>query len=284
MNFGVFVLGIEFGELEKCDAFERSLYNLVGIGFWIFLGLSAISGGINFYYVDDRWFTILAGAVAFPLLLGFLYRVVLLSVKRPPRFFNKKWYLRWIPDVGTFVRLIIVVVLTLLIALPLSGIMQYHRVEKIAQDKREELRQLIDNENTITSFPVSIQTDLEASEHTHYPVAVYTDLLTTSLTRLVILVVGALLFYPVGLLLFMKFSPRFQYQEGQNAKMEHDARAEYLKLEILRASQFSAYGAIEEFPHSSEFEDYPINSPRVLKIERTKNDDELLKLLWLQRK
>lgn len=135
MNLGVFVLGLEQDELDKCGAGERSLYHFIGLGFWVFLGLAAIAGGINLYYIDDHFLSIAIGAILFPVLLGFLFRILLLSVKRPPRFFLQKWYLRMLPDLGSVVRLVIVTILTLLIAMPLSGILQYHRVERVAEEK-----------------------------------------------------------------------------------------------------------------------------------------------------
>ena len=137
MNFGVFVLGLELSELEKCGALERSIYHFVGFGFWTFLLLASISGAVNLYYIDDRWITIVVGAVIFPVLLGFLYRVLLLSIKRPPRFAQKSWTVKWLPDVGSFVRIAIVLVLTLLVAMPISGMMQYERVERIAEEKMD---------------------------------------------------------------------------------------------------------------------------------------------------
>jgi hypothetical protein len=281
MNFGVFVLGLELSELEKCDAVERSLYHFVGIGFWIFLLLASVSGAVNLYYIDDRWMVILAGAVGFPLLLGFLYRILLLSVKRPARFTAKKWFLRWIPDLGTFVRLAVVFVLTLLIAMPISGIMQYERVEKVAQDKRDEIGRLTLSENSSRSFEASIQSDIDASEHTHYPVAVYTDLLQTGLTRFVIFMIGMLVFYPVLLLLILKFLPKFTYQDAQNIRVELNARQEYQELESLMVAQFSKFGSVAVFPHNSAFEDYPINSLKKPElVVRVKNDAELLNMLW----
>lgn len=281
MNFGVFVLGLELSELKKCDAAERSLYHFVGIGFWIFLVLASVSGAVNFYYIDDRWMVILVGAVVFPLLLGFLYRILLLSIKRPPRFAAKKWFVRWIPDLGLFVRLAVVFVLTLLIAMPISGIIQHGRVEKVAQDKRDELGRLTQSQNSSKSFAASIQSDIDASEHSHYPVAVYSDLLQTGLTRFMIFMIGLVVCYPVFLLLILKFFPKFTYQDAQNKRVELNARQEYQELESLMVGQFSKFGAVAVFPHNSAFEDYPINSLKKPElVGRIKNDAELLKMLW----
>ena len=281
MNFGVFVLGLELSELEKCAALERSLYHFVGLGFWTFLLLASISGAVNLYYIDDRWITIVVGAVIFPVLLGFLYRVLLLSIKRPPRFTQKRWTVKWLPDVGSFVRIAIVLVLTLLIAMPISGILQYERVERIAEDKRDELKRLPQSDNSTISFAASIQSDMEASEHTHYPVAVYSDLLQTSLTRFLILLIGSIIFLPVALLLALKFLPKFTYQDTLNERLEIDARQEFQKLEALMIGKFAKYGAVAEFPHNSAYLDYPINSVKRPKLAvRVKNDAELLKLLW----
>ena len=281
MNFGVFVLGLELSELEKCGALERSLYHFVGLGFWTFLLLASISGAVNLYYIDDRWITIVVGAVIFPVLLGFLYRVLLLSIKRPPRFTQKRWTVKWLPDVGSFVRIAIVLVLTLLIAMPISGILQYERVERIAEDKRDELRRLTQSDNSTISFAASIQSDMEASEHTHYPVAVYSDLLQTSLTRFLIFLIGSIVFLPVALLLALKFLPKFTYQDALNERLEIDARQEFQKLETLMDGEFAKYGAVAEFPHNSAYEDYPINSVKRPELAlRVKNDAELLKLLW----
>lgn len=285
MNASVFVLGLEREDLERCSALERALYHFVGLGFWLFLVLAAVAGGVNFYYVNDFWLTIALGALAFPVLLGFLYRILLLSVKRPPRFFAQKWYARWVPDFGTFVRLAIGVVLTILIAMPVSGILQYHRVERVASEKREELKRLTKSEETPIGFASSIQSDLEKNEHTHYPVAVYSDLLKTPLTRFVILLVGGIVFAPVALLLLLKFGKQFQYQEGNNARVEQEAQSEYSRLQQAMVDQLTKFGAQVDFPHSSAFEDYPINSvKKEMKSERVRNDDELLKLLWLPKK
>ena len=281
MNFGVFVLGLELSELEKCGALERSLYHFVGLGFWTFLLLASISGAVNLYYIDDRWITIVVGAVIFPVLLGFLYRVLLLSIKRPPRFAQKSWNVKWLPDVGSFVRIAIVLVLTLLIAMPISGMMQYERVEKIAKDKRDELRRLTQSDNSTISFAASIKSDMEASEHTHYPVAVYSDLLQTSLTRFLILLIGSIIFLPVALLLALKFLPKFTYQDSLNERLEIVARQEFQTLEALMAGEFAKYGAVAEFPHNSAYLDYPIKSVKRPELAaRVKNDAELLKLLW----
>jgi hypothetical protein len=149
-------------------------------------------------------------------------------------------------------------VLTLLIAMPISGIMQYERVEKVAQDKRDEIGRLTLSENSSRSFAASIQSDIDASEHTHYPVAVYTDLLQTGLTRFVIFMIGMLVFYPVLLLLILKFLPKFTYQDAQNIRVELNARQEYQELESLMVGQFSKFGAVAVFPHNSAFEDFTI--------------------------
>lgn len=284
MNLGVFVLGLEQDELDKCGAGERSLYHFIGLGFWVFLGLAAIAGGINLYYIDDHFLSIAIGAILFPVLLGFLFRILLLSVKRPPRFFLQKWYLRMLPDLGSVVRLVIVTILTLLIAMPLSGILQYHRVERVAEEKRQELRR-ITLEASSQSFASSISADLEQNEHTHYPVAVYSDLLATGLTKAVISIVFLALLAPVLMLLLLKFRPIFRYQEQINSKIEVEARTAFEQAQSSAKVQLDKFGAASEFPLFNEYEDYPINSiKRVLPGTTVKSDQELLSLLWLPKK
>jgi hypothetical protein len=284
MNFGVFVLGLEQSELDKCGAVERSLYHFIGLGFWMFMVLASVSGGVNLYYVDDHFFSIAIGAILFPVLLGSLFRILLISVKRPPRFFDQKWYKRYRPDLGTFVRFTIIMLLTLIIAMPLSGVLQYHRVERVAAEKREELR-LNTLDASGQSSASSISKNLEKNEHNHYPVAIYYDLLTTGLTKAIIILVFLILVTPVGFLLLLKFVPRFQYQEQINSKIENEARANYEKCQLLALEQLKKFGTTSEFPQFTEYEDYPINSiKRKAQITTVKNDQELLKLLWIPKK
>jgi hypothetical protein len=93
--------------------------------------------------------------------------------------------------------------------------------------------------------------------------------------------IGMLVFYPVLLLLILKFLPKFTYQDAQNIRVELKARQEYQELESLMVGQFSKFGAVAVFPHNSAFEDYPINSLKKPElVVRVKNDAELLNMLW----
>lgn len=284
MNLSVFVLGLEQSELDKCGAVERSLYHFIGLGFWMFMVLALVSGGVNLYYVDDHFFSIALGAILFPVLFGSLFRILLISVKRPPRFFDQKWYKRYWPDLGTFVRFTIITMLTLIIAMPLSGVLQYHRVERVAAEKRQELRQ-ITLDKYGQNYVSSVVINLKKNEHNHYPVAVYSDLLTTSLTKAVLVLVFLILSTPVILLLLLKVIPRFQYQEQINSEIEKQARADYEKCQLLAIEQLKKFGTATEFPQFAEYEDYPINSIKTkAQITTVKNDQELLKLLWIPKK
>jgi hypothetical protein len=117
MNFGVFVLGLEENQIQQCSQLERSLYSQAGIGFWVVVVLSALAGGLNLYYINDSFFSVALGALLFPVLLGFLYRILLISIKRPSGYFAWPKWKRRVPDFGTAVRFLIPSVMLFLVAI-----------------------------------------------------------------------------------------------------------------------------------------------------------------------
>ena len=105
------------------------------------------------------------------------------------------------------------------------------------------------------------------------------------MTKAVLVLVFLILSTPVGLLLILKVIPRFQYQEQINSEIEKQAQADYEKCQRLAFEQLKKFGTTTEFSQFTEYEDYPINSIKTkAQITPVKNDQELLKLLWIPKK
>ena len=283
MNFGVFVLGLEESQIQQCSQLERSLYSQAGIGFWVVVVLSALAGGLNLYYINDSFFSVALGALLFPVLLGFLYRILLISIKRPSGYFAWSKWKRWVPDIGTAVRFLIPSVMLFLVAMPIAALLQFDEVERIAAEKRQELRALANESTAVAGFASGYSTDLEAAQHTHYPVAVYSALIQTGTTKTILLLVFGALFYPIALLYLIKMQSRFTYQDAVNTQVETNARGAFSEWEQAREQVIRKWGA-EAAPHNLCYSDYPINA---VKAEISKpyaaGDAALIRALWPQK-
>lgn len=280
MNPAIFILGLEKDELQRCIGLERSLYYGVGIFFWIFIGLIVFAGAVNFYYINDHWISILIGVTLFPSLFGILFWMLLLSIRRTPRFFDRKWLARVFPDWATLIRTLILSMFVLMIALPVSGVLQYKMVNRLVE-QRQTSAQSVHSDNGIgTAFSTNdIELKRSISGRTHYPVAVYTALMTTGTTKFIIVCVSLVVFLPVILLTIIKGGRQFKYQDVQDSRMERQAIDDYGQTKLLRDEVFVRFNSRSVAPYCSEYKDYPVNAILNSSVISAQEDDEKLREL-----
>lgn len=280
MNPAIFILGLEKDELQRCNGLERSLYYGVGLFFWIFIGLIVFAGAVNFYYINDHWISILTGVTLFPSLFGILFWMLLLSIRRTPRFFDRKWLARVFPDWATLIRTLILSMFVLMIALPVSGVLQYKMVNRLVE-QRQTSAQSVHSDNGIgTAFSTNdIELKRSISGRTHYPVAVYTALMTTGTTKFVIVCVSLVVFLPVILLTIIKGGRQFKYQDVQDSRMERQAIDDYGQTKLLRDEVFVRFNSRSVAPYCSEYKDYPVNAILNSSVISAQEDDEKLREL-----
>jgi hypothetical protein len=269
MGSGVMVLGIDSEGLASCSSTEALLYRAVGGGYWLFRIICCFSGGVSFYLIDDRAFSVLFGAFLYLFLFGALYRMVLLSVRRPPRLFERSRFVRMLPDLGSLIRLVVPGVLVFVLSLPIAGALQSEIVDSVSRRKRLELEALSETPESKSTL------------HSHYPVAVYSELLRSEHTWFVLSSVFLLVFGPILLLLVLKHHSGFTFQDKVNSEVEGHAIAQQVRFESDREVLLKRFGVTVVAPHCAEFEDFPVNAKRRRLLNPVvSNDAELLKVLW----
>lgn len=280
MNPAIFILGLEKDELQRCNGLERSLYYGVGLFFWIFIGLIVFAGAVNFYYINDHWISILIGVTLFPSLFGILFWMLLLSIRRTPRFFDRKWLARVFPDWATLIRTLILSLFVLMIALPVSGVLQYKMVSRLVEQRQVGTQSVSADNGIGTAFSTNeIKFKRSISGRTHYPVAVYTALITTGTTKFVIVCVSLVVFLPVILLTIIKGGRQFKYQDVQDSRMERQAIDDYGQTKLLRDEVFVRFNSRSVAPYCSEYKDYPVNAILNSSVISAQEDDEKLREL-----
>lgn len=280
MNPAIFILGLEKDELQRCNGLERSLYYGVGLFFWIFIGLIVFAGAVNFYYINDHWISILIGVTLFPSLFGILFWMLLLSIRRTPRFFDRKWLARVFPDWATLIRTLILSLFVLMIALPVSGVLQYKMVSRLVEQRQVGTQSVSADNGIGTAFSTNdIELKRSISGRTHYPVAVYTALMTTGTTKFVIVCVSLVVFLPVILLTIIKGGRQFKYQDVQDSRMERQAIDDYGQTKLLRDEVFVRFNSRSVAPYCSEYKDYPVNAILNSSVISAQEDDEKLREL-----
>ena len=282
MNPAIFILGLEKDELQRCSGLERSLYYGVGLFFWIFIGLIVFAGAINFYYINDYWMPIVIGVTLFPSLFGILFWMLLLSIRRTPRFFDRKWLARVFPDWATLIRTLILSMFVLMIALPVSGVLQYKMVNRLVEQRKSSAQSVSTDYGTAFSTN-EIRFERSINGRTHYPVAVYTALMTTGTTKFVIGCVSLVVFLPIIFLTILKGGRQFKYQDVQDSRMERQAIDDYGQTKLLRDEVFVRYNSRSVAPYCSKYSDYPVNATLNSSVIGAQEDDEKLReLIFLQ--
>ena len=278
MNPAIFILGLEKDELQRCSGLERSLYYGVGLFFWIFIGLIVFAGAVNFYYINDHWISILIGVTLFPSLFGILFWMLLLSIRRTPRFFDRKWLARVFPDGATLIRTLILSMFVLMIALPVSGVLQYKMVNRLVE-QRQASAQSVSPDNGTAFSTNEIRFERSINGRTHYPVAVYTALMTTGTTKFVIGCVSLVVFLPIIFLTILKGGRQFKYQDVQDSRMERQAIDDYGQTKLLRDEVFVRFNSRSVAPYCSQYTDYPVNATLNSSVIGAQEDDEKLREL-----